>query len=31
MLVGILSVPLIAYFMTGPENIVGILGDTGVA
>lgn len=31
MLVGILCVPLIAYFMAGPENIVGILGETGVA
>lgn len=31
MLVGVLCVPLLAYFMVGPENIVGIIGESGVA
>ncbi|MGN0154643.1 MAG: sodium/proline symporter PutP [Lachnospiraceae bacterium] len=31
MLVGVLCVPLLAYFMVGPENLIGILGDSGVA
>lgn len=31
MLAGILIVPIVAYLMVGPDNIVGILGDSGVA
>ncbi|MCM1156997.1 MAG: sodium/proline symporter PutP [Bacteroidales bacterium] len=31
MLVGVLFVPIIAYMLTGPENLIGILGDSGVA
>lgn len=31
MLVGVLLVPIIAYFFVGPENLIGILNDSGVA
>lgn len=31
MLVGVLCVPILAYFFVGPDNIVGIIGDSGVA
>lgn len=31
MLVGVLVVPIVAYVMVGAENIVGIIGDSGVA
>lgn len=30
MLVGVLCVPIMAYFMIGPENLVSVLGDSGV-
>ncbi len=31
MLVGVLVVPIVAYVIVGPENLVGIIGDSGVA
>jgi len=31
MLIGVLLVPILAYFMVGPENIIGVLNDSGVA
>ena len=31
MLIGVLLIPIVAYFMVGSENIVGIIGDSGVA
>lgn len=31
MLIGILCIPLVAYFIVGPNNFVDVLGNTGVA
>lgn len=31
MLIGILCVPILAYFMVGPSEIITVLGDSGVA
>lgn len=31
MLIGVLCVPILAYFMVGSENLISVLGDSGVA
>ncbi len=31
MLVGVLCIPILAYFLVGPQNLIGILGESGVA
>ncbi len=31
MLIGVLLVPIVAYFFVGPENVIGLLGESGVA
>lgn len=31
MLVGVLLIPIVAYFIVGPENLVSVIGESGVA